>query len=182
MSPKIKNLEIVPDVLDALPEKALQVSYDSGVSADLGNILTPTSVKNKPTVSWDADPKELYLLCMTDPDAPSRQSPKNREWHHWLVGNIPGSEVSKGEVLTDFVGSGPPKGSGLHRYVFVLYKQPERINFTDKKISSTTGSGRGKFSIRDFAKKYNLGKPLAYNVYQAEWDDYVPKLHKQLTN
>lgn len=99
-----------------------------------------------------------------------------------FLGNIPGSEVSKGEVLTDFVGSGPPKGSGLHRYVFVLYKQPERINFTDKKISSTTGTGRGKFSIRDFAKKYNLGKPLAYNVYQAEWDDYVPKLHKQLTN
>lgn len=64
------------------------MSYDSGVKADLGNILTPTSVKNKPTVSWDADPNELYLLCMTDPDAPSRQSPKNREWHHWLVGNV----------------------------------------------------------------------------------------------
>lgn len=32
------------------------------------------------------------------------------QWHHWLVGNIPGNDVSKGEVLSDYVGSGPPEG------------------------------------------------------------------------
>lgn len=33
------------------------------------------------------------------------------EWHHWLVGNIPGSDIAKGEVLTQYVGAGPPEGS-----------------------------------------------------------------------
>lgn len=47
-----------------------------------------------------------------DPDAPSRKDPKFREWHHWLVGNIPGFNVSQGEVLSEYVGSGPPKDSG----------------------------------------------------------------------
>lgn len=47
---------------------------------------------------------------MTDPDAPSRANPTKREWHHWLVVNIPGDNVSEGQVLSGYVGSGPPKG------------------------------------------------------------------------
>ncbi len=38
-----------------------------------------------------------------------------------------------------------------------------------------------QFKIRNFAKKYNLGDPVAANFYQAEWDDYVPKLYEQLS-
>lgn len=79
---------------------------------DQGNVLTPTQVKDVPVVTWNAAADSLYTLCMTDPDAPSRQNPKFREWHHWLVGNIPGSDVNKGETLSAYVGSGPPEGTG----------------------------------------------------------------------
>lgn len=47
-----------------------------------------------------------------DPDYPS---PKNRslgEWQHWLVGNIPGNDVKKGEVLSEYVGPVPHKDTG----------------------------------------------------------------------
>ena len=57
-----------------------------------------------------------YLL---DPDAPSRADPKFREWRHWLVVNIPGSDVAKGEEVAAYIGSGPPEGTGLHRYVYL---------------------------------------------------------------
>lgn len=50
---------------------------------------------------------------LPDPDAPSRKDPKFREWHHWLVGNIPGNKVSEGDTLSEYVGSGPPKGTGM---------------------------------------------------------------------
>ncbi|XP_018329658.1 protein D2 isoform X2 [Agrilus planipennis] len=170
----------VPDVVDKAPTKVLEVSYPSGVKVDEGNILTPTQVKDPPSVKWQADNNEYYLLCMTDPDAPSRKEPAFREWHHWLIGNIPGNDISKGEVLSEYVGSGPPQGTGLHRYVFLLYKQPGKLTFTEKKLTNRSGDGRGKFSIRNLAKKYNLGDPVAGNLYQAEWDDYVPLLYKQL--
>lgn len=39
---------------------------------------------------------------------------------------------------------------------------------------------REKFSIAKFALKYNLGNPVAGNFYQAQYDDYVPVLYKQL--
>lgn len=54
----------------------------------------------------------MISLNITDPDAPSRKEATFREWHHWLVGNIPGSDVSKGETLSEYVGSGPPQGTG----------------------------------------------------------------------
>lgn len=47
-----------------------------------------------------------------------------------------------------------------------------------KKIRSA--EKREKFSIAKFAVKYDLGNPVAGNFYQAQYDDYVPLLYKQL--
>ena len=171
---------VVPDVIDVVPKEIAKVSYPSGVTVDQGNVLTPTLVKDIPTVNWVADNNSFYTLCMTDPDAPSREKPEFREWHHWLVGNIPGSNVSKGETLSEYVGSGPPEGTGLHRYVFLIYKQNGKLSFDEKRLTNRSGDNRGKFSIRNFAAKYKLGNPVAGNFYQAEYDDYVPLLYKQL--
>lgn len=158
------------------------MKYPSGAEVTNGNELTPTQVKDIPThILWPTEEGALYALCMTDPDAPSRVNPKYREWHHWLVGNIRGNDVSGGKTLSHYVGSGPPKGTGLHRYVFLVFKQPSELNFDEKILSNRSGEGRGNFSIRNFAKKYNLGNPIAGNFYQAQWDDYVPKLYEQLS-
>ena len=55
-----------------------------------------------------------YVFVL-DPDAPSRTVPTYREWLHWCVGNVPGVEVSKGQVLAAYVGAGPPKGTSEYR-------------------------------------------------------------------
>lgn len=172
---------MVPDVIPTPPAGIVDVTWSSGVKADMGNELTPTQVKNQPKLEWEADAQSFYTVCMTDPDAPKRDDPKFREWHHWLVVNIPGNKISEGEVLSEYVGSGPPKGTGLHRYVFLVYKQNDgKIKPSEKKLTNKSGDGRGGFSINGFAKKYNLGDPIAGNFYQAQWDDYVPILYKQL--
>lgn len=71
---------------------------------------------------------------MTDPDAPSRQNPVFREMRHWIVGNIPGNRIADGETLFDYIGSGPSPDTGLHRYVFLLYKQTGKLAFGDRRI------------------------------------------------
>lgn len=158
----------------------LQITYDNGILADKGVELTPTQVKNQPKVEWQAEAGTYYTLIMTDPDAPSRKEPVMREWHHWLVGNIPGDQLNKGEVLTEYVGSGAPKDTGLHRYTFLLFKQPKKLEFDEKHLSKTQGAGRENFSTKKFMAKYKLGAPLAGNFFQAQFDDSVPALHKQL--
>ncbi|XP_041972209.1 protein D2-like isoform X2 [Aricia agestis] len=171
---------VVPDVVPKAPAALVSVKYPSGVEVKEGNELTPTQVKDVPTVSWDAAPDTFYTLAMTDPDAPSRAEPKFREWHHWLVGNVPGTNVGAGETLSAYVGSGPPPGTGLHRYVFLVYKQPGKLSFDEPRLTNTSGDNRAMFSIAKFAQKYKLGDPIAGNFYQAQYDDYVPILYKQL--
>ncbi|EFA04147.2 protein D2 [Tribolium castaneum] len=172
--------QIAPDVVHVAPSKLLKVEYKkTNKEVHLGNELAPKDVRDAPSVTYSGDPHAFYTLVMTDPDAPSRKNPKAKEWNHWLVGNIPGSDLSKAQVLTEYVGAGPPKDTGLHRYVFLLYKQPGKITFQEEHKSNTNGN-RAKFSTENFAKKYGLGNPVAGNFYQAKFDDSVPALHSQL--
>ncbi|XP_050544048.1 protein D3-like isoform X2 [Daktulosphaira vitifoliae] len=152
--------KIVPDVLTNAPKNKTEVTYTSGVKADLGNELTPTQVKDSPKVEWDASPDTFFTLCLVDPDAPSRKEPTNREFLHWLVTNIPGSDINKGDVLAEYVGSAPPPSTGLHRYVFLVYKQPSKLKFDETSITNNSFKGREKFSIQRFAQKNNLGYPI----------------------
>uniref|UniRef100_A0A034WW68 OV-16 antigen n=1 Tax=Bactrocera dorsalis TaxID=27457 RepID=A0A034WW68_BACDO len=129
-----EQLEVVPDVVPSAPNRFLKVTYANDLEVKAGIELTPTQVKSQPVVEWEADQDLFYTLIMTDPDAPSRNAPKFREFKHWLVGNIPNNDISKGEVLSAYVGSGPPKDSGLHRYVFLLYKQNGKLEFTEARV------------------------------------------------
>ncbi|KAL0979040.1 hypothetical protein UPYG_G00179720 [Umbra pygmaea] len=169
--------------VDEKPANVLRIKYGSVEIDELGKVLTPTQVQSRPTsITWDGcDASKLYTLALTDPDAPSRKDPKFREWHHFLVVNMKGNDLSSGHVLSDYVGSGPPKGTGLHRYVWLVFEQPGSLSCTEPVLTNRSGDHRGKFKIKAFRQKYGMGSPVAGTCYQAEWDDYVPKLYEQLS-
>lgn len=78
----------------------------------------------------------LHFGYCIDPDVPMRRG-YNREFRHWIVGNIPEENVAKGEVLAEYVGPAPPKDTGKHRYVFLLYKQNQgAITFDERRLST----------------------------------------------
>lgn len=176
------NEKVVPDVLDSAPTGKLLVKYPSGAEVKYGLELTPTQVKDLPTFEYDSSSDQLYTLAMVDPDAPSRAEPKLREILHYLIVNIPGSELSKGDTLAAYIGAGAPKGTGLHRYIFALYKQENGKLVIDMKIPNNSRDGRINFSLKKFAETNKLGKPIAANFFQAQFDDYVLKLHEQLSS
>ena len=77
----------------------------------------------------------------------------------------------------------PRSSIGKHRYIFLLYKQPSgKISSDDKPVSNRSREGRIKFRTEEFAERNGLGSPVAGNFYLAEYDDYVPELHKQLSS
>lgn len=167
--------DVVDDVIETKPSASIKVQWATGVSAEQGNELTPTQVKDEPKISWVAKNDRLYLLAMVDPDAPARM----RQIAHALIANIPGNDIAKGDTLIEYVGSGPLKGTGLHRYVFVVYEQPKRVQ-SKINTSKTSLKDRVNFSLRRFAKQHKLGEPVAANYFKAQYDDYVPQLHAQL--
>lgn len=83
-----------------------------------------------PGLRWEGAPQatRAFALTVDDPDAP-RAEP----WVHWLVWNIPGDarSIEEGhrgatQGRNDFGqdrwgGPMPPRGHGVHHYVFTLY-------------------------------------------------------------
>ena len=90
-------------------------------------------------------------------------------------------------VLWSFINAlsniSPPSGTGLHRYVFMVWKQQGKEHF-DKvhHLKSTSSQHRANFNTREFLKTYNMNELVAANFVQAEWDDYVPELYKTFTD
>ena len=146
---------------DFLPTLLLDVSWPAGdnVTAHLGNLLNPSDLQKQPKVTlFDesllpislTNKEEMNLvITLTDPDAPSRDSPKWSEMCHWVAYNIPtvvpptGSSSSLS--FADFIANippirhnkhknkkylkkivsykppGPPPKTGQHRYVFTAF-------------------------------------------------------------
>ena len=66
-------------------------------------------------------------------------------------------------VPTDYQGPSPPEGSGLHRYQFLLFKQPATFDhrlFSIKGFDSSLSRERGQFDVNKFVMKNNLCKML----------------------
>lgn len=59
------------------------------------------------------------------------------------------------------MGPSPPEGTGAHRYVFALFKQPGTIDFSEAK------KDRPKWNLKEFAKNYGLKHPIAANFFYA---------------
>lgn len=101
MSQAWTTKKVVPDVISEIPPNKLGVQY-AEITVNEGNVLKPKQARDPPAVSWGVqDETSLFALCMTDPDAPSRSKPTQREWHHWLVVNIPGKSIEKGKKIND---------------------------------------------------------------------------------
>lgn len=89
--------------------------------------------------------------------------------------------MSKGETCVEYIGSGPPEGTGLHRYIFVVLEQRDKVQFDPSdKLKNTSGENRGGWKLRDMIKEYNLGKAVSLGCFEAEWDEAVPKLYERL--
>ncbi|KAI3867859.1 hypothetical protein MKX03_031318 [Papaver bracteatum] len=125
--------------------------------------LKPSAVVDHPRVEIGGDDmRTFYTLVMVDPDAPSPSDPSSREYLHWLVTDIPGTTgATYGHEIVTY--KAPMPTVGIHRYVFVLFRQLGRQTVY-------VPGWRQNFNTRDFAEIHNLGLPVAavYFNYQRE--------------
>ena len=97
-----------------------------------GVFLTPLQTSKQPILTYDTtDINDKYTLILYDSKAVSPSGNHN----HWLVINIPGNSLRKGELnegttLLSYKGPSPPSGSGEHIYTFEIYKQNGHLGKT----------------------------------------------------
>ncbi|AGO10821.1 AaceriAFR694Wp [[Ashbya] aceris (nom. inval.)] len=183
---------IFPDVLVPSAEKGpsghLVVEYPGESSAvTLGNVLPVEAAQTVPNVMLiTTEPGkvkegELFTLAMTDPDAPSRSDHKWSEYCHFLETNVTlGSDdgvshvVLKGNPQVEHMGPAPPAGTGAHRYVWLLFRQPGRLELSEEELARLQSrinwgysEKRPPVGVGEFAGEKNL-ELVAVNFFYAE--------------
>lgn len=187
--------ELVDCLCDVLPEnvisssleRVMKVSHkDSSAEVGIGTILTPSQVLTPPEITFPAEANTYYTVIKTDPDAPTRSNPLFREFLHWGVVNVTDGEsgnILSGDQaveLCSYVPAGAPCNSGLHRYIYLLYKQDGGL-LTPQQIETL----KIIFQARGGQKSHENVTPLGMTLigaaaYKAEWDVSVDAIHESL--
>nr|CAD7585723.1 unnamed protein product [Timema genevievae] len=90
-------------------------------------LFSKAEFSTKPEIKYTAaNTGKQYSLVMVDPDAPNHK--EGQYWLHWIIANIKGSDlkdgnISSGDQVIGYHPPGPPKGTGEHRYIFLLFEQ-----------------------------------------------------------
>ncbi|KAK8685597.1 hypothetical protein V6N13_041597 [Hibiscus sabdariffa] len=152
---------VVGEVLDPfIPSIQMSVTFCNKRVFN-GHEFYPSTVVIKPRVEIEGgDMRTFFTLVMTDPDVPGPSDPYLREHLHWIVTDIPGTtDVTFGREVVSY--ESPRPNIGIHRFVFVLFKQKRR-----QTIKSP--SSRDHFDTRNFAAENDLGLPVAAVYFNAQ--------------
>nr|XP_018905805.1 PREDICTED: protein D3-like [Bemisia tabaci] len=174
----LEKHKIVPDVFSHMP-KHVMFGHFEGKEMSFGNSFTPDEIKKKPDyLDWPTNgTKALYCLLAIGIDVPSKKEPKLRDFRHWLVGNIPSTDIERGQEIIPYLGAGNFLDEGSHRILFVVFQQPYRrkLKFYERNFTrrEPIARARGNTSTLKFAEKYGLNEPVAANFLTVETD--VPK-------
>jgi len=114
-----------------------------------------------PEVHWVASSNEtLYTLMMVDPVfLVNATHPWGPYVQHWMVINIPGNNISGGDVVNKFLGPAPNDINVYHKYTFVLYQQPGFLNLTAAERNAT--QHRINFNLPAFIALHDLNNGAA---------------------
>ncbi|KAF5333940.1 hypothetical protein D9758_018159 [Tetrapyrgos nigripes] len=174
--------EIIPESANFFPSVLFSVIYPTGKEGILTVELTREDTLDEPEVNFtpmvasdesagDSTSSEggtSYTLVMTDPDAPSRANPTSKEFRHWVITGLksPAQTANKTGSLTalktkpsatPYRPPGPPPGSGLHRYTFLLFQEPSGFSLpTDAKEFGAEVPDRRHWSAYKFGEQYGL--------------------------
>ena len=105
-----------------------------------------------------------FTLMLVDPDAPTASGAKMRYWLHWLSVDIElgtlmngfdrtGCDTGSCTTVVTPAAPSPPRGSGLHRYQFLLFLQPSA---EEQQSESKQHLNRDQFNPQAFKNEFGL--------------------------
>ncbi|KAF9053966.1 PEBP-like protein [Hymenopellis radicata] len=153
-----------------LLQVVLPQSTGAPITLEVGEQLPRNATANPPTFTLigeniGAGP---FVVATVDPDAPTPQDPNIAQVRHFLGGNfITGSPACEAELLvnttpavSEWQQPTPPAGSDAHRYIFLVFNQPDAFN--DQTLVNTA-TPITLFNISAFGEAVGLGNPIAGN-------------------
>ncbi|PPQ77439.1 hypothetical protein CVT25_011021 [Psilocybe cyanescens] len=174
------SAQIVPDVLPSFsPTDGVNLTFTDPVSMQSvdvvpGLLLTMGQTSMPPDItlvapSADSGSNASFVVVLLDPDAPTPQNPNVSEFLHFLGGDFSADSTSgllsnSTPALMEFFPPTPPPGSDPHRYVLLVFNQPDSFDVDAPTLINAT-TPRTNFSVTDFAQAVDLGDAIAGNYF-----------------
>jgi hypothetical protein len=142
-------------------------------------ILPPTDTLSAPTLSIPtaiASPSQTYLVICLDLDPPFASFPFAGPINHWLQSGFRLSLSSTNLTTTDpfivnYFRPGPPPGAGPHRYLFLLYEQPENFDvkeYAPKDWKEVGVLPRIRWDLEGWERRAGVGGVVAANWFRSK--------------
>jgi hypothetical protein len=161
------------------------VSYVCSGGCDSANSPSSIGILEAPEIfapNESSSATGTYLVILIDQDVLPEGQDEKVEFLHWFQPNfaespdllsgllrIQNSSDTTGATLpsASYLPPTPPGGSGVHRYTFLLYSQPEDFTVPAAYAAFFSDvpdlSNRLPFDIENFAEDSGLGQPIAAN-------------------
>lgn len=164
----LAGLLLNADAPELVPTEGLDfnVRFQPTVKAsEQGPKFTTYQTAHEPYPVWTAPtPPHKYTILCWDPDVKEGKS-----FLHWLVINCSGTDPSSGIVKGGWQAPSPPPGTGEHRYILGLLRQPKDIDIPDV-------TERSHFHPINFANTHGLSA-VAYRGFRVETPPiFVPEI------
>ena len=129
----------------------LTVQFGQHVISD-GDEITAAEAQAPLTVSWPANPNQLYTLVMVDHNGP--EAP----FLHSLIIDIPGNKVEQGLVDMPYLPPRPPSSGQDHEYEIFVLAQGLGPRTGRERIRHVMHRVRHYFRLSEFSERHNLHK------------------------
>lgn len=185
-------------ILTKVPKGLVNINFGTHTCVHMGTELKSSDSAYAPTaISYpvEVESNKLHTVLMVDLDHESTKGQNSIQtsdkdlkpshmYLHWMVINIPGSQVDEGQTITSYKGPTPRPGSGVHRYVIIAYEQksdtPMRIDHGAAPFRTSfpcQENGRLYFDLESFRSNYNMSEhPVAANYFQVQYDEFVDNI------
>lgn len=166
---------IVPDMLSSFdPSAVLDLDFESTIGdINIGQALTKDQSAVAPKVSVEGANSTVqftgkYTLAMLDADIVGADNSQGVT-RHWLVNGVTIADddvvFTDATTITDYAGPGPAEGSGAHRYVVLLYNQPDTFIAP---ADFQAGAGVAKMSLSTYIQDSGLGSLVGATYFTVE--------------
>ncbi|KAH1492872.1 hypothetical protein KXX42_007850 [Aspergillus fumigatus] len=151
--PSISFVEAVLSAAEKDSSKLLGLAFGEQRITTPGQYLPRSDAQKEPQISFNVSSGTYIVITVDGYHCHGRDH----------LGNVC-------PFVANYIGPAPPPGSAPHRYVFLLYEQPEGFNI--EKHAPKNGKPVGnwqriRYDLGAFAKEVNLGPVLAANYFRS---------------
>ncbi|KAK9352955.1 phosphatidylethanolamine-binding protein [Lipomyces doorenjongii] len=142
-----------------------------------GHEIPKADAQSPPELAFNVS-SGTYMVIGLDIDAPFPSFGVLGPILHWIQPGLKPEPTANGlsilkaatPFVANYIGPAPPPGSAPHRYIFLLYEQPE--GFDAKKYAPPGGKKlsnwhRMRYDLGAFEKEIRLGPVLAANYFRS---------------